>query len=465
MKNHFIFIFVSLLFFSCSSNNTSDQTVVSFDGGNVTEQEVIEHYLKKTKFKPDEIPTENILSNIASNLAIEKIIIHEARKNNIENDSLFTKLFSKLKIKLKSKRFNQEVIIERIITDSLVSKYYSEYSPQYSVKYIMRPFLRDSKESFIKSQEQKINSAYDDLINGKSFAEVVQEYSQDIVSKKKEGSIGWIIRESLGDSALRSVLDTIKDNVFSKPFRGYGGYYILLKDDTRTVEVPEFNKVKTHIIQSLQHSRKHLIEDLSEKYFEEYAKSHKYSIIDDNVNKIFDNLKLNDKNNYFKKDGFKIAQKYKNLVIAEYNGGSITAEYIFADKKKSPINKSEFFYKLKSIAKQHLFSLEYKNVFKGLNDKNEIFDTELVRIKEALIRNVFYKKEVKDKADYYINPNNDLKKSKNSSLKRKYEIELKDKFEDRLRKEYNFNILKNSISVALENTKKAKIKNNKSNNM
>ncbi len=201
--------------------------LAEFAGGNVMVDEYLDHYLLSTQYKPEKLPTEENLIEIVEQKAFEKMSVTEAMDAGIDKDSLYNNILDNNNRRLLFQKYIQLEITNKIITDSLINKFYAEFSPQYKMRYIMRPFLESSSEQFISSQKDTIEQAYSMLKSGKTFKEVVEKYSQDISTNKKGGDLGWVIRESMGDEALRQVLDTLPDLTYSKPFKGYGGFYIM----------------------------------------------------------------------------------------------------------------------------------------------------------------------------------------------------------------------------------------------
>ncbi len=449
MKNIFLIVLVVLVFFGCSKNSKNNPDLATFNGGNVTESEYVDHYLLSTKYKPKKLPSEKNLKEIVLRKSLEKIAVLEAKEKKIDNDSLYQNIIQSNERRLLSQKFVQTKLIPTVITDSLINKFYKEFSPQYRMKYIMRPFLKESSTSFIKSQKAKIEEAYKMLESGKKFGKVAEKYSQDISTNKKGGDLGWIIRESMGDEELRNVFDTLKQYSYSKPFKGYGGYYILYKGNKRDVKVPPFKTIKPQIWKTLYHSRKAFVEKAIDEEFAKLSKKYNYkqnnSIVEKLLNKISGNSK-----NVLKSASLnfnKFSEQDRETIIAKYDGGTIKVKDLFTDRKRSPTNKQEFIKRLINIAQQHLFTKYAKEI--GLQNEPELKE-QLNQMKSSLLRSILYKKMVKDKVEEQLNLEANLHGADKAKRKRELENSLRTEFENKLKTKYNFKFNTDNFSSALE---------------
>lgn len=456
--NFILAIFLVITFTYCSQSDDK-LTLATFSNGSVNFDEYLDHYLLSTQYKPDNFPTLDNLKEIVQNKALEKMSYTEAVELNIDQDSLYQKVLRNNERRLLYQRYIQEQFTNKIITDSLIKKFYNEFTPQFKIKYIMRPFLRTSSNSFIESQQQTINKAYAELLKGKSFESVVEKYSQDIASNKKGGDIGWVIRESLGDEQLRLVMDTLSTQKFSKPFKGYGGFYIMLKGEKRDVKVPPFESVKNNIWKTLYRSRKAYIEDEVTIRFEELAPKYNFTELSENISKII-SKSASQKNisDSTPLEFDKLNQEDKQIKIASYNGGFILVDDLFADSKKAPTNKSEFYIRLGSISQQHIFAKHAKEInIQNIPDLKNQIDL----MKTSLLSSILYKKFVKDPTEEQLVS---LKGNENFNIvKKRTEIEkkLREEFEAKLNSKFNFQFVSSNFDEALKIAKEKKEEQNR----
>ncbi|MBK7106990.1 MAG: peptidylprolyl isomerase [Ignavibacteriae bacterium] len=449
----FIIPIAIFIFWNCSSNN-ENLVLAEFTGGNVLQNEYIDHYLLSTQYKPEKIPTQTNLEEIVSNKALEKISVLEALERNVDKDSIYLNIISNNERRLLYQNFIQNEISPKIISDSLINKFYAEFSPQYKMKYIMRPFLESSDEKFHLSQQKEINSAYEQLKNGKNFEEVVEIFSQDISTNKKGGDLGWIIRESVGDNAIRIVMDTLSQFNYSSPFKGYGGYYILYKGEKREVEVPAFDEVKQKIWQSLFHSRRVFIQNLINEQINVLEKKYNFKLFNSKIENIL-SLVENAKSETINFD--KIIDNEQKTILAEYSNGKIYLSDIFAERKKSPTNRNEFFQRLSGIKEQHLISKYAKE--QGLNEDQEL-QNQIGKIKTSLLSTILYQKAVKNKVNEELQKVTNLPDLEKVKYRSEKEKALRTEFENFLKEKYYFKFLTSNFETALNKASELKAKQN-----
>ena len=357
-------------------------------------------------------------------------------------------------------------IIDMVVTDSLIQEFYSQYTPQHRMYYIMRPVLKTSTKKFGKSQRDTISYVYKLLKSGQKFEYLAKKYSQDITTNKKGGDLGFVVRESIGDAKLRAVMDTLKSFSYSKPVRGYEGYYILYKGEQRNVPVPPLSTIKAKIWSTLFHTRRHLIRDKEKEHFNKFAKDYNYKeninvkeeIIEKAGGKNADKLKLLDFDKLTKDD------MKKN--IATYDQGSIKVYELFAQRKKAPDNLESFEKKLTSIAKQHILACRAKDL--GLHNSDEI-KQQAEKMRQSLLRTIFTEKEIKEKAQVILDSlkiemSKEMKggKLKDYLQKKRFELEKEFKLniEAQLKQKYNFKFIKKNFSKALDEARKMKEQQN-----
>ncbi|RLD65475.1 MAG: hypothetical protein DRI84_06750 [Bacteroidetes bacterium] len=458
-KHILLFTIVSIAFLVSCSKTEQNPVLAVIDDGSVLYNEYVDHYLLSTQYKPDKFPTVENLKEIVELKAIEKMAVHEAYEEGIDKDSAYISIVNRNTRRLLFQKYILSGYTNLVVTDSLIKKFYNEYTPQYNMKYIMRPLVKTSTSKFIGMQKDTIEVAYKELLNGVEFGKVAGRYSQDVTSKEKGGDLGWIILESMGDHVVRSVMDTLKSNTYSVPFRGFGGYYILYKGDQRDIKVPPFESVKERIWKSLYRSRKGYIQAALDNKFTELASKYNYRLNEAAIEKA---LKIagftSNTSKYRELDFSKLSDKDKETKICEYDGGAILLGDLFANSKKSPINKIEFTKRLGSISEEHIFALDAKEI--NLQNIDEMPE-QLESMRISLLRAILFQKKVEEKVKIKLKELNITKNpGKRTELKNKYRSE----YEDYLKTKYNFSFKKEnfatSIKLAIEKKKEQNFERN-----
>ena len=454
MYNQILLIIAFVFLLTNCSKEQNEDILVSFNGGDVSVTEYVDHYLLSTKQKLNELPTEENLIKIVSDKAIEKIALIDATDKKIYNNPSFIKKLNHSQNKVLFYRYMRTEIIDAVITDSLIDRFYSEYSLQYNMKYILRPFFEKSKQEFKKSQKDSIYFIYTLLEDGDSFHEVAKKFSQDIASNKKGGDLGYLIRESIGDEIIRAVMDTLKDYSYSKPFLGVAGYYILFKGEKRVVSTPPFEEIKNKIWKTLYRTRRHYIKEKAKLRFIQMAPMFSYQenekITDMIINQ---NLNITDDKAFLLKN---ISDQLLNEIVATFNDDTLYLKDIYENKKKRPTDMFDFRLRVDAIAQENLFSLHARKL--NLHKENDI-DNELQSIYETLLKNELFYQEVKLKSDEKINSiaTKNIKELTRFELRRLHldtEKEFKQILESELKSKYRYKLnshqLDRALKVALE---------------
>ena len=445
----YVLTFITLLS-NCSKKLDNDFILASFSGGDIRLNEYLDHYLLSTKRKPKELPTEENLIKIVSDKAIEKIALQDAKDKRIYNNPSFLKKLNHSQNKVLFYRYMRLEIIDAVITDSLIERFYSEYSPQYNMKYILRPFFEKSKQDFKDSQEDSINFIYNLLQDGYPFHDTAKKYSQDMASNKKGGDLGYLIKESIGDGIIRTVMDTLKDDSYSKPFLGVAGYYILYKGEKRNVSIPPFEDVKNKIWKTLYRTRRYYIKEKAQLRFIQIAPTFSYQENEKIIDMILSQSqnKSDDKAFLFKN----IPNDLLNETVATFDNDTLYLKDIYKNKKKRPTDKFDFRLRVDAIAQEKLFSLHAREL--NFHKENDVYN-ELQNIYGTLLRKELYHQEITVKSDSKINlmPNGDIKKLTRFEIRRLHldtEKEFKQILESELKNKYKYKINSHEIERALK---------------
>lgn len=461
-----VFLVLNILIIACHKK-VDNPVLAKFNGSVVLQNEYVDHYLLSTQYKPQQFPTEENLKEIIVLKAMEKIAVIEAKARAIDNDSSYQENATENKNKILFYRYMRQEIIDSIITDSLIYKFYFEFTPQYNMRYIMRPVLRSSTEEFAISQKDTIEFVYNLLKSGQKFEKLAEKYSQDITTNKKGGDLGFVIRESLGDAKLRAVMDTLEDFSYSKPFRGYEGYYILYKGEKRQVPVPLFNKVRDKIWNTLYRTRRHLIKQAVEKRFNNIASKYQYQVNENVIENVKKKAGGDAESSEFQLLDFKkLSEEDMAQELASYKNGSISVSELFKDRKRAPDNMHDFNDRLTAISQQHILAQHAREL--GIQNTPEM-KKQIEDLQNSILRSIFYQKVVKDKAQAMVDSIREIQgdeikpdELKSFIQKKRFEFEkkLKAEFEEKMKAKYQFEFVTKNFRNALDEAHKRKLEQN-----
>lgn len=453
----FNLIIYSIIILSCGKKE-DNPPLAKFNGGEVTMQEYVQHFLLSTQYKPELVPTEKNLREIVVDKSMEKIAIFEARLHELDQDSTLKEQLRQREDIILFQRYMREQMINKVITDSLVELFYKGFTPQYRMRYILRAATERTSQRVVKAQKDTIQWLYQQLEDGEKFEELAEKYSQDLRSGPKGGDLGFVVKESLGDAKLREVMQVLPDLSFSKPFRGVAGFYILYKGERRDVPIPTLEEVRGRIWQTLYRTRRHDVEQLVNERFQELSPHYHYQIDSTNIEKIRKKAAEGNtqKRGYTWLNYDQLEEDDFKLVVATFKGGVITAGDIFADRKKRPSDMWEFDKRLGFLSQQRLFALDARE--KGYDKLPEIQE-EMDVIFDALLRNEIYQRKVRNivnakldslrEKEKDILSGSDLKQFLNEK-RAQLEEQIRGKFEEQMKKKYQFRFITENFSQALK---------------
>ena len=179
--------------------------------------------------------------------ALDSLVEREALAQEIEQtDALDSDL-----VTAELEEFRRQLLISRYfedylddaVTDESVRNFYANHADRYqaeSVKaaHILIRVSPDMGEAERQAKLSTAHEAYSKIQQGTPFEEVAKEYSEDKLSAKKGGSLGWLKQGAVAPAFSKKVFDMEVDEV-SEPFTTSFGYHIVkVLDGPRTVKQP-----------------------------------------------------------------------------------------------------------------------------------------------------------------------------------------------------------------------------------
>ena len=456
-------ILAAILLASFCSQTDNEFTLATFKGGDVTVDEYVDYFLSSTRYKPDVMPDEENLKEIVTLKALEKIAVLEAMEQGIDKDSLYTESIENNLRKTLFYKYMRQEIIDSVITDSLIQVFYKNFTPQYHMSYILRPVVKSSSAEFEASQQDTINHVYRLLQSGRSFEDMASLYSQDITTKDKGGSLGFVIRESMGDAALRAAMDTLKDETWSTPIRGYEGFYILYKGEKRDVPVPPIEEVRDKIWQTLYRTRRHDIEKNLQQRFDELVTKYNFQVDEEHVIQLLTKAGWTVTASIVSQLDFDALENEMGTALATYDGGELKLYELFEEKNRAPGNKLEFDERMESISQRHLLSKHAMEL--GYQDAPDI-KAKMTDVRESLLRSFLHRRNVIDKAKARMDAINEQSqragdKGDQDQFRRvTMERQVREEFEQALKQKYDFQVVPKNFDAAMKLAEEKKIEQN-----
>ena len=172
--------------------------------------------------------------------------------------------------------FNKKILKKQInISSENIENYYNENKFKYitaekrRVKQIFLSNIKGNKES----NSELINTILSKLKSNDIFESLATEYSNDHLSNKKEGDIGWVSRFDLSKNISDIIFNLENINDISEVLSTDQGFYIFKLDNIQEAKVKKFKEVKNIVKRDYEDSQitnryETIYEDVSNILFE-----------------------------------------------------------------------------------------------------------------------------------------------------------------------------------------------------
>ena len=164
--------------------------------------------------------------------------------------------------------FRKEMLISRYFerflqdkgSDQAVQNYYTAHANEYEQKkvhvaHILFRTHRNMKDAERKAKQTAAHEAYSKIKSGKKFEKIAGQYSEDKVSGKRGGDLGWVKQGAI-DPKFSEVVFSLKKGKMSEPFETAFGFHIVKLVDGPTVVKQSFDAVRGNIRYMLRNKAK-----------------------------------------------------------------------------------------------------------------------------------------------------------------------------------------------------------------
>ena len=171
----------------------------------------------------------------ARQLVLDQYLEREALAAVIEQENLLDKALTEAELN----EFRKEMLISRYferylrdtVSDEAVRNYYAAHADQYQERkvHVAHILLRTDRSMGEPERQAKMTTAQEaasKLKTGMAFEEVAQAYSEDTVSAKKGGDLGWLKEGSI-DPAFSATAFDMQAGGVSEPFATAFGIHIV----------------------------------------------------------------------------------------------------------------------------------------------------------------------------------------------------------------------------------------------
>lgn len=236
-------IFIIILASGCRDKSSD---LAEVNGEKITKEEFNSYLEFKRINNKQKERVEKHFDNYIKRAALAKAIENEG----FFDDSMIQTELNEFKKQMLINRYFEKFLRDKV-TKTAIQNYYNSHSKEFESEkaHVAHILVRTNKsmgETERKSKLTKLQEAVSKIRSGIKFEDAAIEYSEDNISSKKGGDLGWIKKGSI-DPVLSKKAFELKQDEISKPFETQFGFHIVkLLDAPKTIKQP-LNKVYANI--------------------------------------------------------------------------------------------------------------------------------------------------------------------------------------------------------------------------
>lgn len=233
-----------------------DNIIASVGDKDVTQKE-FDAYLEFKRINKDDkksvsaaleqyLEREALVQAVSQSDVLNKDLI-EAELNSIKQEMMISRYF--------------ETYLKQNVTDQKIRNYYASnpdhfQSKKVKVAHILLRTHDKMSEQERRAKYNRAHEAYSKLNAGAKFAEIVTEYSEDLISAKKEGVIGWLGENAIDPIFANKVFNELQPGEISEPFHSKFGYHVAQVIEGPSIITKPFEKAQGDIRYQLRQAQK-----------------------------------------------------------------------------------------------------------------------------------------------------------------------------------------------------------------
>ena len=201
----------------------------------------------------------DVRKSIIDQLIIQTLVVDEAIKKGLDKSQEVREQIDLMRQSALADAYVQDFIKANSVSDEMLKTEYERIKGTIGDEYRARHILvkTDAEARAIIAELQK---------DPASFAKLAQEKSSDTASKAKGGDLGWFDPRRMAPEFGAAVKSLEKGKFTDEPVVTSFGYHVILQEDSRPIEPPALEGIKTGLTQQIQQQNlmKHL-DDLKAK--------------------------------------------------------------------------------------------------------------------------------------------------------------------------------------------------------
>ncbi|MDD5335461.1 MAG: peptidylprolyl isomerase [Rhodoferax sp.] len=207
--------------------------------------------------KPDSPETR---AAIIDQLAMQMVIAEAAVKKGLDKSPEVTERLEMVRQSVLANAYVQDYIKTNPVSDDAVKAEYERIKAtitgsEYKARHILVDKEADAKDIIAKLKK-----------DAGAFAKLAMEKSKDTGSKAAGGDLGWFDLSRMVPEFGAAVSKLEKGKFTLEPVKSQFGYHVILLEDSKPIEAPPLEQVKSNLSQQLQQQNlKKQLDDLKAK--------------------------------------------------------------------------------------------------------------------------------------------------------------------------------------------------------
>ncbi len=203
-----------------------DNSIATVNGKKISSEQ-FDAFLEFKRVPPsDEIRKARLLEQYLEREALAAVI----EKQNLLDNSLIEAELNEFKKEMLISRYFEKYLEDKI-TENAVSNYYNTKASEYEQRkaHVAHILIRLNKKMSEEERKVKLTTAqeaYSKIRTGGDFGEIAAAYSEDKISAKKGGDLGWVKQGTI-DKRFSHTVFNLEEGAFSEPFETPFGFHIV----------------------------------------------------------------------------------------------------------------------------------------------------------------------------------------------------------------------------------------------
>lgn len=214
--------------------------VVARVGGKaVTREEVFDYAEANMGQAAEQLPKEKLFEIAAGQLVTQMVLLQKAKEAGLDEDPEIQEKIERAKNNMLRTEYLKGEVEDRI-TEAKLKELYDEQIKKFKGEQEVR-----ARHILVETKDKAL-SLIEELNNGADFADLAKEHSTG-PTQSKGGDLGYFTKGQMVPEFDKAVFAMKKGEYTKEPVKTNFGWHVILVEDLRKQEAPEFEAVKDQL--------------------------------------------------------------------------------------------------------------------------------------------------------------------------------------------------------------------------